>query len=905
MNRKRTIVSLLIIGMIAVLSAFIRIDDDPISKIAAQLDKWLSGHLQEKVYLQLDKAYYAAGDDIWFKAYLVVGAKHHLSAVSGVLNVELIDELDSVKQRIKLPVISGLTWGDFSLPDTLKDGNYRIRAYTNWMRNAGEAYFFDKTFAVVNAIGNKVFTKTNYTYSVQNGRENVNAVINYADLNGAPYAGSHVNYQVQFGAKVIAKGKGLTDDKGNLNINFSDVNPQLLNSGRINTELKFDNKKSITKSIIIKAASAKVDVQFFPEGGNLVYGNDSKVAFKAVGADGLGANIKGTVLDDKNSPVATFSTAHLGMGVFDFTPESSRIYKAMITYADGSSNTIDLPVAVNSGYTLSVYNAGDNFIVKILPGADVTKATSEAGQLSLIGQSGGIIYYAAKSSPGSKSFRATIPKRKFPSGIAQFTLFSPTGEPMNERIAFVQNADQLKLNISTGKSAYSPRQKLKIQLRAKDEADQPVVGSFSVSVTDETNAPVDESAEGTILSNLLLTADLRGYVEHPAYYFANPNEKTATDLDVLMLTQGYHRFEWKEVLKENYLPVTYQPEKTLEISGHLKTLSGRPVANGKVTVFTATGRGFIMDTVSDNYGRFSVGNLVFKDSVKFVIQARTAKDRKNLQIDLDNISSRQAGKNKNAPDLQVNVSDGLSFFLHNSENWYAGQLKYGLINHSVLLKQVEIKAKKNPAEHSSNLNGPGNADQVFSGEEFARMACPQIADCLQGRLAGVRFSNGIPYLMRSLNWPMEIIIDGVPVDSDILHELNANDVESIEVLKTIGYTSIYGASGGGGVLLITTKRGSSDYHVQRYAPGIVTYSPKGYYLARTFYSPKYDDPKTNVRVPDLRSTIYWNPNIITDKDGAASFEYFNADTKGTYRVVVEGVDDNGNLGRQVYRYRVE
>jgi hypothetical protein len=904
MNRKRTIAGLLIIGIVAILSAFISIDDDPIGKIAGQLDKWLSGHLQEKVYLQLDKPYYAAGDDIWFKAYLVVGAKHHLSAVSGVLNVELIDELDSVKQRVKLPVISGLTWGDFSLPDTLKDGNYRIRAYTNWMRNAGEAYFFDKTFAVVNSVTNKVFTKTNYTYSVQNGRQNVNAVINYADLNGTPYAGSRVKYEVQFGAKVIAKGRGLTDDKGNLNINFSDVNPLLLNSGRINTELNVDNKKPITKSIIIKAASAKVDVQFFPEGGNFVYGNDSRVAFKAIGADGLGTIVTGTVLDDKNNPVATFSAAHLGMGVFNFMPESGRSYKAMVTYADGSSNTIDLPVAVNSGYTLNVYNAGDNVIVKISPGPDITKASSETGVLSLIGQSGGIIYYAAKSQPGSKFFRATIPKRKFPSGIVQFTLFSSTGEPMNERIAFIQNADQLKLDVSTEKQNYSPRQKLKIQLHAKDAADQPAVGSFSVSVTNEAIALADEDAEGTILSNLLLTADLRGYVEHPAYYFTNPDEKTTADLDVLMLTQGYHRFEWKQLLNETYPPVAYQPEKTITISGHLKTLSGRPVANGKVTIFTTIGRGFIMDTVSDNYGRFSVGNLVFKDSVKFVIQARTAKDRKNLQIDLDNITP-QSTKNKNTADLQVNVSDGLSFFLHNSENWYSGQLKYGLINQSVLLKQVEIKAKKNPAEHSSNLNGPGNADQVFSGEEFARMGCPQIADCLQGRLAGVRFSNGIPYLMRSLNWPMEIIIDGVTVDADILRELNANDVESIEVLKTIGYTSIYGASGGGGVLIITTKRGSSDYHIQRYAPGIVTYSPKGYYLARTFYSPKYDDPKTNVNVPDLRSTIYWNPNIITDKDGNASFQYFNADTKGTYRVVIEGIDADGNLGRKVYRYKVE
>jgi len=255
--------------------------------------------------------------------------------------------------------------------------------------------------------------------------------------------------------------------------------------------------------------------------------------------------------------------------------------------------------------------------------------------------------------------------------------------------------------------------------------------------------------------------------------------------------------------------------------------------------------------------------------------------------------------------LQVNIGDGLSSFLQNSKNWYAGQLKYGLVGNSILLKEVEIKAQKiNPAENSSNLNGPGNADQVVSGDEISQ-GCARISDCLQGRLFGVRFQNGIPYLNRSPNTPMNVIIDGISVDSaDVLNDLNANDIASIEVLRSIAYTSIYGGRAGGGVLIITTKRGGGSY-VQRYSPGIISYNPKGYYKARVFYSPQYDDPKTNTQIPDLRSTIYWKPNIVTGKDGKASVEYFNDDSKGTYRVVVEGIDSDGDLGRQVYRYKVE
>jgi hypothetical protein len=389
MNYKRIIACLFIIGSVVIISGFARLDD-PIIKVAAQLDKWLSAHPQEKVYLQLDKPYYAIGDDIWFKAYITVGGDHRLSAISGVLNVELVDDKDSVKQRIKLPVVSGLTWGSFTLPDSLKEGNYRIRAYTNWMRNAGEDYFFDKVITITNSITNNVFTNTAYNYSNQNGQQKVNAVISYTDLNGKPYANSPVSYEVKLDVKSIEKGKGQTDDKGNLNIGFVNTAPEALKSGRIITELMIAGKKPVEKSVLIKAVSDNADIQFFPEGGNLVNGNNTKIAFKAVGADGLGADIKGVVVDNQDKQVATFASSHLGMGVFNLKPENGKTYKAKLTYADGSANTVELPLASNAGYSLSIDDTGsDNVIVKILPGSMVSASASETDVMSLIGQAGG------------------------------------------------------------------------------------------------------------------------------------------------------------------------------------------------------------------------------------------------------------------------------------------------------------------------------------------------------------------------------------------------------------------------------------------------------------------------------------------------------------------------------------
>ncbi|MDB5086144.1 MAG: TonB-dependent receptor [Mucilaginibacter sp.] len=879
---------------------FSQIDDDPIQKIARQLDNWISGHPQEKVYLQTDKSCYFNGDQIWFKASVVVGSQHLLSAISGVLNVDLIDENNSIVQSVRLPVIKGASWGDFSLADSLKEGNYRIRAYTTWMRNADDNYFFNKNITILNSITNNLITKTEYTYNKKKDRESVNVNINYSSLDGKLYAGKPVSYEVMLGAKNITKGKGITDDNGNLHFSFINPSKEPFTRGRIITNINF-GKQIVTRQILIKAISSKADIQFFPEGGALINGADSKIAFKAVGADGLGTSVKGVVIDDQNKQVAAFNSTHLGMGVFNFTPVNGRNYKANLIYADGSANTVSLPAAANTGYTMSIDNSNAQYItIKIVP-ASFINAGTPASVVNLVAQAEGVIYYAGKSGTASSSFKVTIPKSKFPSGIVQFTLFSSTGEPMNERLVFIENHDELRVDVSTPKLAYSPREKVKIELKANNKDGKPVTGIFSIAVTYDTKVPVDEASESTIFSNLLLTSDLKGYIEKPNYYFTASDEKTAADLDVLMLTQGFRRFEWKQVLNKSYPPVIYRPEKTLQISGHIKTPGGKLVVHGKVSLLNTNDDLFMVDTVTDNNGKFVFCNLIFKDSITLAIQARTANGGKDVKIELDTIAPPLLGTNKDAPDMQVNIYDGLVPLLQNRKNYYDNQLNYGNPNHAIPLKEVVIRERKEPPamlKHSDNLNGPGNADAVILASDIYKMACRSLADCL-------RLNIKIP---TDLKWVL-VIIDGVSMDEtpgkNFLNALNVNDIESIEYLHAASLTAIYGARGGKGVLIITTKRGDSGRSLRQSAPGIITYIPKGYIKVHEFYSPRYDDPKTNAKIPDLRSTIYWKPNVITNNEGKASVEYFNADTKGTYRVVIEGIDSDGNLGRQIYQYIVK
>jgi hypothetical protein len=788
----------------------------------------------EKAYLQLDKAYYAAGDDIWFKAYVTVGSKHQLSGISGILNVELINYKGLIEQAVKLPLVSGLTWGDFKLADTIHAGNYRIRAYTNWMRNAGNDYFYDRTISIGNAI---------------------------------------------------------------------------FHSAAANNDHRHKQVKGSQQAVNAKPMSGKINVQFFPESGNLVYGISSKVAFKAVGEDGLGKDIKGVIVDEQNQEITRFSSQHLGMGVFNLLPASGKTYKARITYADGSEKGMDLPTPLISGYVLHIDNTDPLYIeVKIDASADMIRENATGG-VNLIAQAGGEVYYAAKSKSVCSSFSSVVPKSKFPSGIVQFTLFSGDGEPLNERLVFIQNPDQVNLAVSASEKTFIPRGKMKIELAAKGDQGKPALGNFSVAIIDESKAPIDEMDESTIFSNLLLTSDIRGYIQKPNYYFACVGAQGKEDLDVLMLTQGYHRFAWKQILTNNFMPVVYKPESSLEITGHLKTLRGKPVPQGKVSLLSSFHGFFMVDTVTDANGYFAFENMQFNDSVKFVIQSRKTKSTKNVEIELDSITSPAVTFNRKLPNLYASADTGFAAYLANSKKIYNEQVRYGIGDHTRILKEVEIAAKKPLLENSSNLNGPGNADQVLLAKAI-NTGCPTIANCLMGKLTAVFFKYDMdkmvyfPCIYQSGKAvPMKIKVDGMSVDAETLNTLPPEIVESVEVLRFSSKTAIYGFEGYNGLILINTKKG--NYTEAASIGNIIAFSPKGYYKAREFYSPQYDDPKTNTQMADLRTTIYWNPNIATGKDGIATFEYFNADTKGAYRIVVEGIDEKGNLARQLYRYKVE
>ncbi|WP_235524261.1 TonB-dependent receptor [Pedobacter sp. Hv1] len=891
MKRNLVILSVAFLAFFS-LSAFIT-DNDPLAALLKKLEEYTKKYPQEKVHLHLDKPYYAAGDDIWFKAYIVDSRTSEPTAISNILYVELINDRDSIAKQIKLSVEAGISWGDFKLADTLSEGNYRIRAYTQWMRNAGTEFFFDKTVKIGSSWNNEVFVKATNLLSTEGGNNKITSTIKFTDKQGNPYANAAVNYQAQANNKTITKGKGITNGNGELIINTN--NNQLGKSGKIIAAITV-NKQKIVKRIPLKTTSNSVDVQFFPEGGSLIEGLPTKIGLKAINTVGMGEDISGTVVDSDGAEILKFETTHLGMGSFLLSPTAGKTYMAKVKFANGTEKTFTLPKIEKSGYALSINNTDTAKVaVKVMLSADLLNN----GELKLVAQHNGVVYFSSTVPTSKQVVSVAVAKSALLSGITQFTLFSPANIPVSERIVFIDNSNnKINLEVQQLNSSYLKKGKVDLALTATNN-NKPIQGSFSVAVTNTATVTPDLENESNILTRLLLTGDLVGYVEKPNYYFLANDSKTQTALDNLMLTQGWRKINWK-LVDDNQEPViSFQPEKTVKISGRI-TRGGEPVANGKVALFSASDGLFAIDTLSNAKGEFNFDQIIFTDSAKFVVQARTEKGKKNIQIDLDLVPGQAVTPNENTGDVVVNVQETMMPYLNQSNDYFEEQHKKGLKDRTIMLDEIKVIEKKNIAPGSKNLNGPGNADYVLTAKQLK--TAYSLAQYIGARrLPGVTLRGGQAYLKAG---PMSVFLDGSKMSHDFkLSELIDSDIESVEVLRYEWYTAMYGFDGGNGVLVITTKGAAGTRIYHRYTPGIVTFEPKGLYAERQFYSPKYDVEPSDK--PDLRTTVYWNPNLISDSStGKLAFNYFNADQIGTYRVVIEGIDMDGNLARKVYTYQV-
>lgn len=890
----------------ACLTAFAQTDTVSVKTIVTKTANYNSARPAEKVYLHLDKPYYAVGDTVWFAAYVTIDV-HQPSTLSKVVYVDILSSKDSLVQKLKLPVTAGVAFGDVTLSKPLyKQDNYHIRAYTNWMRNSNSAYFFNKTVPVGTSLDKDVFTNLSLTGSVKNNIAKVDAAIHYSNPGGRAYVNRKLTWKVQDNNdETISKGKGSTDNLGNTNINFTTNKTTELNAAVLLVSIELDNK-TVTNSYSLKHAIAPMDVQFFPEGGDLVNGNKSKVAFKAISPNGLGVDVKGNIIDNTGAVVTAITSQHLGMGVFEISPVTGKTYKAAITFPDGSQNTYDLPKAKDNGVTVTVSIDAQNI--------NVTYALSEAffqanknRMLGTIATNGQEICYAAQTPLTTRVYSRSMPKSSFPTGVIKLTAFAPNGDEMAERIFFIRTTDLLDINLKTDKTAYTSRQKVSMNVSTK-RGTTPTEAKLSIAIIDDSKVPYDENAETTILTHLLLTSDLKGYVEKPNYYFTNINDKTDADLDVLMLTQGYTHFVYKDVLTNKLPELKFLPEDGIQITGTLRTSLGMPV-KGNVN-FAIKDKYISLNTTSNQMGEFKFSKLFFPDSVQAVLSAKGNYNSGNMMILVDNNTNQPPTPNITAPDEITNIDTALSAYLQNNKTQ---------ADNSHILKEVVIKGtterKPSHEDYSALIGLSMLADQTIQGANMT--GCTNLFDCFKTMALKLIFDEGQMYIqkghtMGDRSQPVAVYFNNMSVDYNYLSNIKPEDVESVEVFLDDGLSGINRSTDTKGVLVVNSKKVKKNVMSKDDIKSIlaaaqtsaITITPKGYNMARFFYSPKYTVDGNAGIGGDLRSTIYWNPKVLTDINGNATFDFFNADGKGTYRAIIEGIDNNGNIGRTVYKYKV-
>lgn len=858
----------------------------------------------EKIYLHFDKPYYAVGDTIWFKSYLT--SHHQLSGLSKVAYVEVLNSNDSLMKTTLIPIQQGTGKGTIVLDPLLyKQGNYRIRAYTKYMMNFDVDYFFNKNITLGDVFNKRVKTHANFIATASGKGANVNGKIRYTDEEGKPIMDKRVSWELMRGTSSIGKGRGTTDKNGDLQISLSNEQQQVLKEGVLNTTISLDNNRSVGTSYTLRSAFQTPDVQFFPEGGYLIADIPSTIAFKAVGGDGLGISVQGKITDQSGQEVATLSTQHAGMGKFTLTPKADAVYTAKITMGNGVEHSYQLPKVRPFGTSFAIDPSDSlNIAVKILSN-DLYLQQNQNKVFSIVAQSDGVIYYAAQTPLNSNSINASVPKNKFPSGIIQFTLFSPAGIPLSERLVFIQRPRELKLTLNTDKKTYKAKQPVQLQLQAQTDSAQSV-GTFSVAVIDESKVPFNEDAETTILSSLLLTSDLKGYVEKPNYYFKEINKETNGHLDILMLTQGYRRFDYKDIIGDKIPSLSFLPEQGIDITGSLRLLNGIAVPNGKLLLTIGNDKNGV-ETLSDEQGNFKFSNVLFTDSAQITISARNNENFKNLKITLNGDVYPAISPGFTGPDEIVNIDSTLSPYLKNSERQYRTER---LLEEVVITERVAPKPRHTQYPALSGLSPI--PDHLIDGSRFT--GCNLLINCLQTAAMGLTFMDNNFYITRDYNQgnrtPVQVFLNGMAIDVNGINTVTPMEVESVEIFLRDDLGTVNRTYQSNGVLVINTKKKPegtriSKAELENLLPksNIVTITPLGFQAERSFYLPKYTP--TSAPGIDLRTTVYWNPDVITDDTGKASFQFYNADGLGTYKAVVEGIDENGNIGRGVHRYKVE
>ncbi len=640
-------------------------------------------------------------------------------------------------------------------------------------------------------------------------------------------------------------------------------------------------------SIIATHRSAVIRMEFFPESGNFIEGKNNSIAFLITDQNGQPVSKKGRIVDDKGNELTTFETYHDGLGYFECTPQHGNFYQAII-----DTSHFKLPAANEKGILFSLLPHPQGHFFEI----DQNKGDPALRAAFIIGQMQHHPVFRMNLAEGKEELQGVINTSSLPSGIMQITVFNKDGLPLAERLCFVNNKEYfLKGELIFDTLDTKARARNHFLLKLKDT----VQGSFSVSVTD---GDFDEGSfrKNNIYSRLLISADLPGYINDPAWYLRNNSDSSSTALDLLMMTNGWRRFKWAKILNEPSRKITtpasafIQLEGKALIRGTKRQFADHPLM---VMVYDASQKRITQLIKTDSKGNFIVDSLVFYGRNRLIFSDIKGKKSEYLDIVM---SKDSLGRLFTIP------SAGTEWFRDPAPgplNAFTNDLDEIQRANGKMLENVTVKAvRKTPLQELEEkytkgaFSGPTekSIDLVNSNEAENY---PNIFEYLQSRVNGLVVNkDGADYSLQyrqvaSISgmgaFTMVLFLDEVETDASFIAAIPANKIALVKVFPN------FVASNGntpGGALAIYTKTGT-DY----ISKGPINFGYyDGYSITKEFYAPDYhvnQDAKA-----DSRITLDWRPDIFCNYvDPVLPFSFYNNDRTKKFRVVVEGMTTNGKL----------
>ncbi|MBC7868214.1 MAG: hypothetical protein H7X88_11830 [Gloeobacteraceae cyanobacterium ES-bin-316] len=651
-----------------------------------------------------------------------------------------------------------------------------------------------------------------------------------------------------------------------------------------------------------KTKSSSYTLSLFPEGGDLVDNVESRVAFKTNDQDGKPFAVAGNISDEQGKILGSFKSMHEGMGYFSIAVVAGLKYKATWKDPAGVMHETFLPNAKIRSAALRIDHTNGNLTFTI---TRLENAPEELKEYVVLAQINQQTTYAARINLSKKTkVTAPIPIDSLPDGIMQVTIFNKLQEPVAERIVFINNNTYSFItDLRLAEKNISSRGKNVVQVDVGGQYQS----NLSIAVTDA-GLDTREGPSENIYSRLLLSADLKGSIYNPAYYFSSEEDSVKQQLDLVMMTNGWRRFKWQDLMSNKWPEIKYAPDEYLSISGNVFGLSAVQL-NGKVlTGFLQasekSGNSFVTIPVNKD-GSFKLSSVYFFDTIKLHYQFSNDKNKT-----LTNLASFSFTNGPiKSPPASPRALAGLYFLPSPPKDILAKNIQQHKLYQSQvdgqkvkLLETVTVTGKKISVadkldkEYASGLFSGGNS-RIFAVEDdpFAKSAF-SVLDYLRGKVAGLQISTdgqqGGSITRRGSE--TSLFLNETNTDISLLQSTPMSDVALIKVFDPPFFGSVGG--GAGGAVAVYTKKGrSSNANLQ----GLNTATLQGYSSIKEFYMPNYDDPATTTSLADYRTTLYWNPFLLMDaKNRRVTLPFFNNKDGKKIRVVIEGLNEMGQLTRE-------